>query len=289
MDSPPTEKLLTEESREEPAKEIKHDPTRSTAPAVSLPPGQHPPSSQHPYHPQGPGQTGPGTHPYQNQQPPQNQQNRGPGTYEPLQGPRRYPFGAARLPRNHPLAGYIPRKERAFLGLQMKDWAISLVLLMFLLPTVSFFLFMDNFDHDYHRDAPGWEQNFTATTEEGGYYRFTLAKKSYPVRMDLTFQVSTPGNSSHFDVYIMDHDQYWNSYSEENDGKEQAFAAQQSWENTTNVSKTVSLPLERDNSYYLVIDNRDSSLRSQDAVPTGILEVDIYVHVLLTYISQDHD
>ncbi len=265
MDQPPTEKLLTEES---PAKEIKHDPAQSTAPASSPPPSQHPPSSQAPYHPQGPGQTGP-------------------GTYEPPQGPRKYPFGAAaRLPKDHPLSSYVSRKKRKILGLEMKYWAVLTILLLLILPTFSIFLLLDSFN-DGHRDI--WEREFQASIEDGGHYRFTLESYSYYDEIKVTFQVTATDYTSRFDVYIMDHDQYWNSYPEENDGKERAFAAQLAWENTTSVSETAILSMKNDQGCYLIIDNHDSSLRSLDAVPTGILEVDIHVDVLLSDSNLDYD
>lgn len=114
---------------------------------------------------------------------------------------------------------------------------------------------------------------------DGEYFKHLLYDYWYDeieVKMDIE---SKDGN--YFDVYIMDEQEFQNFYENQT---AKSFSSYYSKENITQVKDKVKLPI-REDSFYLIIDNRDTELTLNDATPGGpiTLDVDLEVKVDYTY------
>lgn len=114
--------------------------------------------------------------------------------------------------------------------------------------------------------------NFTYSL--GGYY-------SYNDVVEVTLNISSR-DGNRFDVYIMDSNEYENAYRKSNGSNISVFSAQYSKENITQLIDVIDLS-NRYGTFYLVIDNRNTTLTPNDATPTGIITVDVKITTKTAY------
>ena len=177
---------------------------------------------------------------------------------------------------SHPSYPPYPRSfgyEKTLFGIRLKNWIIILVVFLFIGLPFSFFILMLSYEGSEERTET---YSSEATIGEGGHFRYTLGG-SYYDELEVAIEISSH-NASYFDIYIMDEDQYENSYGIFKDD-ENSFSATYMNENVTFMNDTVTLPeLPRyDNNYYLVIDNRETSLTPDDADPKGTINVSMKI------------
>jgi hypothetical protein len=95
--------------------------------------------------------------------------------------------------------------------------------------------------------------------------------------MEVTIDISSEGGRA-FDVYIMDWDQYNTLYGPGNQTP-LAFSVLYSSENITQVYDVITLEGAgfADEEYFLVVDNRNTEITPNDAIPEGTITVDIEI------------
>jgi hypothetical protein len=107
--------------------------------------------------------------------------------------------------------------------------------------------------------------------DNGGHFWWTLLP-SWSGREQVTINITSLQGDA-FDVYVMDTAQYENAYGNETTG---AFSAQRRYENVTRVDDRFELDSD-ELDILIVIDNRDFQLTPDDAVPSGVIEVDVHL------------
>jgi hypothetical protein len=140
---------------------------------------------------------------------------------------------------------------------------------------MAFFFFIGSMGDDT------WEENMDFESEvfiaEEGHYRHFISD-SWEERVEVNFTVSLTGGGP-FDVYIMDQEQYDNSYGNMSTG---SFSSTFSWENVSVVHDVVELENTR-TMYYLVIDNTEMSFLPDSAQPEGPVSMDVEIHATYFY------
>ena len=140
---------------------------------------------------------------------------------------------------------------------------------------MAFFLFIGSIPGD------PWEENMDFEQEvfiqEEGHFRHFIAG-SWEERVEVNFTITLTWGGP-YDVYIMDQEQYDNSYGNMSTG---SFSSTFAWENVTVVHDVIELENTR-TEYYMVIDNTDKSFLLDSARPEGPISMDVEVHVTYFY------
>jgi len=183
----------------------------------------------------------------------------------------------------HPYGQVTPKKSKKFLGLSKGMWIVIIILLLVLGCAIANVLLY----------PPGpYEHTHTFTTEviiaEGGHYRHSIGEYYYNDEVKITLDLSSDGGQN-FDVYIMNKDQYDNSYGPQNTTGI-AFSSLIKWENINILSATSDLTDEYQRAddvwgyseysgLYLIIDNEDNPLTPDDSSPSGTITVNLHLKV----------
>ncbi|UCE73314.1 MAG: hypothetical protein JSV56_09795 [Methanomassiliicoccales archaeon] len=183
--------------------------------------------------------------------------------------------GKPAYPYPYPYQG--PPKTKKFLGLPVWAWVIILIVTLVVSCSIVGMI-------SFWSLAPE-DTTETYSTEviisEGGHFKYTLgfAWEDDEISLDIS---SLDGKK--FDVYIMDMDQYENAYETQN-ASIIAFSAVYSKENVDTVADTAVLPDEGSGfrEYFLVIDNKDTALTPDDAVPDGAITIDVNITLKTVY------
>ncbi|UCH89926.1 MAG: hypothetical protein JSV49_04585 [Thermoplasmata archaeon] len=175
---------------------------------------------------------------------------------------------------------YMPppkEKKKGYFGLPIWGWAIIVIIIVIIaLSIYAVVSLLPIFDpYEETRDFA-----FDVTIENGGHYRYTLEEYFYE-EADIELEV-TSELGMRFDVYIMDSDQYNGAYGWDNTSL-QSFSSSHAWENVIKVSDSVSIHGIGGESLYLVIDNRDTPITQNDAVPEGLLTVHVEGSIEMFY------
>jgi hypothetical protein len=140
---------------------------------------------------------------------------------------------------------------------------------------VAFFFFMGSFVGEPWEETMDFDQE--VFIQEEGHFRHFIAD-SWEERVEVNFNITLTGGGP-YDVYIMDQEQYDNSYGNMSTG---SFSTTFSWENVTVIHDIIELENTR-TAYYLVIDNTDMSFLPESAKPEGPISMDVEVHVTYFY------
>ena len=140
---------------------------------------------------------------------------------------------------------------------------------------MAFFFFIGSLEGEAWEETTDFDQE--VFIQEEGHFRQNIAG-SWEERVQVNFTVTLTGGGP-YDVYIMDQDQYDNSYGNMSTG---SFSSTFSWENVTVVHDVIELENTR-TEFYLVIDNTDMSFLPGSAKPEGPISMDVEVHVTLFY------
>lgn len=140
---------------------------------------------------------------------------------------------------------------------------------------VAFFFFMGSFVGEPWEETMDFDQE--VFIQEEGHFRHFIAD-SWEERVEVNFNITLTGGGP-YDVYIMDQEQYDNSYGNLSTG---SFSTTFSWENVTVIHDVIELENTR-TAYYLVIDNTDMSFLPESAKPEGPISMDVEVHITYLY------
>ena len=163
-------------------------------------------------------------------------------------------------------------KGRRYMGLPLWGWALIAVGILVMI-VVSACWWSASFS-----DAPEQIKEFEddVVIAVNGHFNYLLAE-SWHNGAEVELDVAS-GGGDRFDVYVMDAAQYENAYGRP--ANEMAFSAFYLAQNVTSLHDALDLP-DESIQYFLVVDNWDIPILSDDAIPTGILKV----HVALTVTS----
>ncbi len=180
--------------------------------------------------------------------------------------PPRYPYGSGVQP---------PRDTKPSSSINTVLVVLLVVILVGAGLFMAFFLFIGSFGGD------PWEENMDFEQEvfiqEEGHFRYFLADP-WEERVEVNFTITLTGGGP-FDVYIMDQEQYDNSYGNTSTG---SFSSTFSWHNVTVVHDVIELENIR-TQYFLVVDNTDMSFLPENARPEGPVSMDVEIHVTYFY------
>jgi len=140
---------------------------------------------------------------------------------------------------------------------------------------MAFFFFIGSLEGEPWEETTDFDQE--VFIQEEGHFRQFIAG-SWEERVQVNFTVILTGGGP-YDVYIMDQDQYDNSYGNMSTG---SFSSTFSWENVTVVHDVIELENTR-TEFYLVIDNTDMSFLPESAKTEGPISMDVEVHVTFFY------
>jgi hypothetical protein len=118
--------------------------------------------------------------------------------------------------------------------------------------------------------------SFDVIIGQNGHYRHSIGEY-WCEETEIEFNI-TSENNSNFDVYIMDKDQFENSYNVGNFSGN-AFSTIYAWEDVNEVKETIKTSENYYREVYLIIDNKDEPLTSKDANPTGIISVTVKIDI----------
>lgn len=194
-------------------------------------------------------------------------------------------YPAQQSPYPPPVPPYYqpPPEKKDFLGIPKWIWVIIVVIII-ILPIIAFSLlaFSTSEPSLFSMEPQSDTERFSSHViiAEGGHFRITL-QDFYFDELEVTMNISSKDGKK-FDVYIMDWDQYDMAYGLLNTSG-MAFSAEYSKENINKISETITLSPERWRPFYLVIDNRDTAITPDDAIPSGTLEVDAEITITTAY------
>jgi hypothetical protein len=156
------------------------------------------------------------------------------------------------------------------------DWGIIVIVVVILVAIIiggSFmmFIFLDPFE--YEPDEPSVYDS-DVMIRDGGHFHYSLSYMYYDMTQ-IELRVNST-NGQQFDVYILDIDEYSNAYSNDT---VMSFSAFRKWENVTELNTNFSIDNIGWRDYYIVIDNRDTQLTPDDAVPDGNLNLHLYLKI----------
>ena len=140
---------------------------------------------------------------------------------------------------------------------------------------MTFFFFIGSFEGEPWEETTDFETEVFIADE--GHFRHFIAD-SWEERVEVNFNI-TLSSGGPIDVYIMDQEQYDNTYGNMSTG---SFSSTFSWENVSLVSDVIELENTR-TEYYLVIDNTDMSFLPDSATPEGPVTLDVEVHITFFY------
>ncbi len=173
-----------------------------------------------------------------------------------------------------------PRSDgKRFLGIPVWTWVILILFILFFGCMIVGYLTWFWLPPDDEEIIDEFSSEIIIG--EGGHYKYNIGWIFYD-EVDIVLNISSR-DSSYFDVYIMSENQYENAY-DVTDTSTIAFSAIYAKENTAQLNETVELSEEEsDGIIYVIIDNRDTPVTSNDAVPSGILTLDVNITVKTTY------
>ncbi len=137
------------------------------------------------------------------------------------------------------------------------------------------FFFISSWSVEPWEDTMDFEQE--VFIQEEGHFRHIIAD-SWEERVEVNFTITLTGGGP-YDIYIMDQEQYDNTYGNMSTG---SFSSTFSWENVTVVHDVIELEDIR-TEYYLIIDNTDMSFLPDSAQPAGPVSMDVELHVTYFY------
>ncbi len=154
---------------------------------------------------------------------------------------------------------------------------LIVLLVVIVLGAVLFmaFFFISSWSGEPWEETMDFEQE--VFIQEEGHFRHFIAD-SWEERVEVNFTMTLTGGGP-FDIYIMDQEQYDNSYGNMSTG---SFSSTFSWQNVTVVHDVIELEDTR-TEYYLVIDNTDVSFLPESAKPEGPISMDVELHVTYFY------
>jgi hypothetical protein len=171
----------------------------------------------------------------------------------------------------------VPRESKKYFGLPLWGWLLIIIFVVFgiiIIMVIASFIFWyepETYEEDY---------SFDVIITEGGHYKYTISEYYYD---DIELKLSiTTLNGTNFDIYIMDDDQYDAAYGSEN-ANLSAFSTLYSLENVNEVDEMISIPRGRGEGLNLIIDNRDTGITENDAVPEGVLNIKVDLTIIETY------
>ncbi|UCE73313.1 MAG: hypothetical protein JSV56_09790 [Methanomassiliicoccales archaeon] len=165
---------------------------------------------------------------------------------------------------------------KKFFGIPSWIWLI--ILLIILLISCGIIDLLTDWDF-YDRDEISEKYSTVILISEGGHFRFDLGYiySEEKVKLDIFSK-----DRKTFDIYIMDLGQYENAYDTQNSSII-AFSTTFAKENIDQIDETIKLYRFRSypwGQYNLVIDNRNTTLTPNDAIPDGMITVDMNVTML---------
>ncbi len=137
------------------------------------------------------------------------------------------------------------------------------------------FFFISSWSGEPWEETMDFEQE--VFIQEEGHFRHFLAG-SWEERVEVNFTITLTSGGP-YDVYIMDQEQYDNSYGNMSTG---SFSSTFSWQNVTVVHDIIELENTR-TQYFLVVDNTDMSFLPENARPEGPVSMDVEIHVTYFY------
>lgn len=160
--------------------------------------------------------------------------------------------------------------KRKFLKIPIAIWIVALFIIIFLSCAIIALL---SFPGPYDSQDVF---NAEVIISEGGHFKYSLG---FSLNDEYILNISSR-DGTNFDVYIMDEDQYENAY-ETIDSSIISFSSFYSNENTNRVQENLDFTDERGlyKEYFLIIDNRDTPITPNDAVPVGTLTLDVEITI----------
>jgi hypothetical protein len=106
---------------------------------------------------------------------------------------------------------------------------------------------------------------------QGGHYKFSI-EGNHDFKLEIDLDIKSEDNKT-FNIFIMEMDQYDNSYGRENQSV-MAFSTIYSKLNITHINETLKLDLPQwAYEYFIIIDNSDIELLTNDAAPNGPINI----------------
>lgn len=152
-------------------------------------------------------------------------------------------------------------------------WVIALVIVVIVIVSILGAFIIANLPNI----QPPFDGSETYSSDviiaDGGYFSYDVGW-AFSDGIEILFNISSK-NNERFDVYIMDENEYYNAY--QSDDSMLAFSAYHAVENVSQIIDTINLPPE--GYFHLIIDNKDTPLTPDDATPTGIITVEVYLEI----------
>jgi hypothetical protein len=155
---------------------------------------------------------------------------------------------------------------------------VAIIVIFFFIMIVGSIILFSAFDNEWDTS----EYSTTAIISSGGHFKYRL-EDVYFDEMEIELKIYSE-DYQYFDVYIMDEDQYDNYYGNENLSRI-AFSAIFIQENITQLEDKVKFSDTGSyREYYLIIDNSDNPITQNDAVPYGVVNVNVELEVRTRYV-----
>jgi hypothetical protein len=178
-----------------------------------------------------------------------------------------------------PQPGSRPPAQNARKG-KFPDWVIATIIIVVVL-VVCFSAIawaVASFTNSIKPSESKNDYTYNLQIASGNYTYFSFYSTQ---KIDIK---ATATNSMKFDMYLMDYDAYRQSYVANRSFN--SFTTIHSSENINSVSTTITMP-SGGSSYYLIFDNIDNPLSSNDASPTGTLRISLTITRYTTSIFND--
>jgi hypothetical protein len=179
---------------------------------------------------------------------------------------------------------YMPPKSvesKKYKGIPVWTWALIIVIIVMVVISITVVYAIVNLFDSSDREE---NYSFEVILAEGGHYKYTI-DRYWNDETEISLDISSAGGEK-FDVYIMDTDQYDNTYGIYNHENENvtmaAFAAIYIKEDISELSDDTIIQGGWDG-LYLIIDNMDAELTKNDAVPEGTITVSVELTVVTTF------
>lgn len=172
----------------------------------------------------------------------------------------------------------ITHKKNRFLGLPLWICAIGLVTFLVIILIFSCFI-VNSFLFEPQKYTESYSMDVIIA--QGGHFKYHLGYMQE--EMEISVDIYSTEDVK-FDLYIMDLEQYENSYGSGYNSNT-AFSAIYSKENISRINETCDLSVKSQGyrELYLIIDNRDFPLTPEDAVPTGTITIDLNLDITSVY------
>lgn len=171
-----------------------------------------------------------------------------------------------------------PLYKKKFLRIPIWGWVIGiLILLVFSCIIAGILIGPQEHIKNYSTEV---------IISEGGHFQYSLGYVWDEI--EISFNVSSQ-DEKRFDIYIMDEDQYENAYNiiayDIINTSIMAFSSLYSYENITRIADSILLREDYGGSkeFYFVIDNRDTLITPDDAIPDGIIIINVDITLKSEY------